>query len=110
MPDEISSKLDITYHRQASPQCYENPQTWLEDWITLDPLVHGKDWQLLYKDLIDQVFSYSLKVRTLVSFGALRFPKRMFKKIVNLIRMKFYFQIFQQPTELSVIAIKLKVK
>ena len=53
--------------------------------LRFDPLIHGQDWQLLYKHLIEDVFSYIAPSQIhSISFGALRFPKKMFKKLHKL--------------------------
>ena len=53
--------------------------------LRLDPLIHGKDWQIHYRGLIkcifDEVPHESIHS---ISFGALRFPKAMFKKIYSM--------------------------
>jgi spore photoproduct lyase len=53
--------------------------------LRFDPLIHGKNWKKLYKELFEKVFgSVPLKSIHSVSFGALRFPKQMFKNIMKL--------------------------
>jgi spore photoproduct lyase len=53
--------------------------------LRFDPLIHGKNWEKLYKDLLDNIYntipSHSIHS---VSFGPLRFPKEMFKDIFKL--------------------------
>jgi len=53
--------------------------------LRFDPLIHGKNWKVLYKDLLESVLN-SLPLNSIhsVSFGALRFPKKMFKSITKL--------------------------
>ena len=53
--------------------------------LRFDPLIHGKNWKMLYQDLLEAVLS-SLPLNSIhsVSFGALRFPKKMFKSITKL--------------------------
>jgi len=53
--------------------------------LRFDPLIHGKNWKILYQDLLESVLS-SLPLNSIhsVSFGALRFPKKMFKSITKL--------------------------
>ena len=53
--------------------------------LRFDPLIHGKNWKILYQDLLETVLS-SLPLNSIhsVSFGALRFPKKMFKSITKL--------------------------
>ena len=53
--------------------------------LRFDPIIHGKDWKLFYRSLIEQVFSeVSPDSIHSISFGALRFPKAMFKKVHKL--------------------------
>ena len=53
--------------------------------LRFDPLIHGKNWEKLYKELLENIYntipSYSIHS---VSFGPLRFPKQMFKDIFKL--------------------------
>jgi spore photoproduct lyase len=53
--------------------------------LRFDPLIHGKNWEKLYKELLENIYntipSYSIHS---VSFGSLRFPKEMFKDIFKL--------------------------
>ena len=53
--------------------------------LRFDPLIHGRDWRILYRDLIKDIFK-EIPVHSIhsISFGALRFPKAMFKKIHSL--------------------------
>ena len=53
--------------------------------LRFDPLIHGKNWKMLYQDLLETVLN-SLPLNSIhsVSFGALRFPKKMFKSITKL--------------------------
>ena len=53
--------------------------------LRFDPLIHGKNWKILYQDLLESVLN-SLPLNSIhsVSFGALRFPKKMFKSITKL--------------------------
>ena len=53
--------------------------------LRFDPLIHGKNWKILYQDLLEAVLN-SLPLNSIhsVSFGALRFPKKMFKSITKL--------------------------
>ena len=53
--------------------------------LRFDPLIHGKNWKILYQDLLEVVLN-SLPLNSIhsVSFGALRFPKKMFKSITKL--------------------------
>ena len=53
--------------------------------LRFDPLIHGRDWKKLYRGLIEDIFS-EVPVGSIhsISFGALRFPKAMFKKIYSI--------------------------
>lgn len=53
--------------------------------LRFDPLIHGRDWKDLYRGLIEDIFK-DIPVHSVhsISFGALRFPKAMFKKIHSL--------------------------
>ena len=53
--------------------------------LRFDPLIHGKNWKKLYKDLLENIFNnISLDCLHSVTFGSLRFPKRMYKDILML--------------------------
>ena len=53
--------------------------------LRFDPLIHGKNWKELYKDLFENIYNnIPLNCLHSVSFGSLRFPKRMFKDIFKL--------------------------
>ncbi len=53
--------------------------------LRFDPLIHGKNWKKLYQELLDNIYNnISLDSLHSVSFGSLRFPKRMFKDIFKL--------------------------
>ncbi len=53
--------------------------------LRFDPLIHGKNWKELYKELLENIYNkISLNDLHSVSFGSLRFPKRMFKDIFKL--------------------------
>ena len=87
MPAEISKSLD---HKAPSIKRRVQAMKRLAElgWkvgLRFDPLIHGKDWKNLYKSLIEYVFSeVPLIAIHSISFGALRFPKAMFKKIHKL--------------------------
>ena len=53
--------------------------------LRFDPLIHGRDWKSLYKDLIEYVFG-AIPHESIhsVSFGPLRFPKAMYRQIFKL--------------------------
>ena len=53
--------------------------------LRFDPLIHGKNWKELYKELLENIYNnIYLDCLHSVSFGSLRFPKRMFKDIFKL--------------------------
>ena len=53
--------------------------------LRFDPLIHGENWKELYKELLENIYNnISLDCLHSVSFGSLRFPKRMFKDIFKL--------------------------
>ena len=53
--------------------------------LRFDPLIHSKNWKELYKELLEYIYNnISLNCLHSVSFGSLRFPKRMFKDIFKL--------------------------
>ena len=53
--------------------------------LRFDPLIHGENWKELYKELLENIYkNISIDCLHSVSFGALRFPKRMFKDIFKL--------------------------
>ena len=53
--------------------------------LRFDPLIHGKNWKKLYKELLDNIYN-TIPLHSIhsVSFGSLRFPKEMFKDIFKL--------------------------
>ncbi len=53
--------------------------------LRFDPLIHGENWKELYKELLENIYkNISPDCLHSVSFGTLRFPKRMFKDIFKL--------------------------
>ena len=53
--------------------------------LRFDPLIHGENWKELYKELLENIYNnISTDCLHSVSFGTLRFPKRMFKDIFKL--------------------------
>jgi spore photoproduct lyase len=53
--------------------------------LRFDPLIHGRNWQVLYKELIEGVFKVIPQDSIhSVSFGPLRFPKAMHRDIFKL--------------------------
>ena len=80
--------------------------------LRFDPLIHGENWKYLYKELVDEVFS---KIRPESvhsgSFGALRFPKAMFKKIQRLYpREKVFVELFDQENHITSYRAELQVE
>ena len=53
--------------------------------LRFDPLIHGKNWEKLYKELLENIYN-TIPLHSIhsVSFGPLRFPKEMFKDIFKL--------------------------
>ena len=53
--------------------------------LRFDPLIHGENWKELYQELLENIYNnIFLDNLHSVSFGPLRFPKRMFKDIFKL--------------------------
>ena len=53
--------------------------------LRFDPLIHGENWKELYQELLENIYNnISLNNFHSVSFGALRFPKKMFKNIFKI--------------------------
>ena len=53
--------------------------------LRFDPLIHGENWKELYRELLENIYNnIPLDCLHSVSFGSLRFPKRMFKDIYKL--------------------------
>ena len=86
-PDSIAEKLDnkapsITRRIAAIKELSNN------GWpigLRLDPLIYTDDWKLKYSELVSNLMR-QIDVRSIhsVSYGLLRFPKRMYKTISNL--------------------------
>ncbi len=53
--------------------------------LRFDPLIFGQNWKELYRELLENIFK-NITPNNLhsVSFGSLRFPKKMFKNIFKL--------------------------
>ena len=84
MPEQISKALDVkapSIERRVDAM----KKLALKGWkvgLRFDPLIHGRDWKKLYKELIEKIFNEIPKNSIhSISFGALRFPKSMYKKI-----------------------------
>lgn len=53
--------------------------------LRFDPLIHGKDWQRHYTNLFEKVFDLIPEQAIhSVSYGPLRFPKAMYRRIVKM--------------------------
>ena len=53
--------------------------------LRFDPLIHGENWKELYQELLENIYNkISFDNFHSVSFGSLRFPKKMFKNIFRL--------------------------
>ena len=53
--------------------------------LRFDPLIYGENWKELYQELLENIYNnVFLDNLHSVSFGSLRFPKRMFKDIFKL--------------------------
>ena len=87
MPEKISSTLD---NKTPSIRKRVNAMTKISNlgWkigLRFDPLIYHLGWKKNYSELIENVL-IQINESNLhsVSFGSLRFPKEMFKKIYNL--------------------------
>ena len=87
MPELMSNSLDI-----KAPSIVKRirviSQLASKGWkigLRFDPLIHGENWKELYKELLENIYkNIPLESLHSVSFGTLRFPKRMFKHIFKL--------------------------
>ena len=87
MPNLMSKVLDNktpSILKRINTMSYLATKGW-KIGLRFDPLIHGKNWEKLYKELLDNIYntipSHSIHS---VSFGPLRFPKEMFKDIFKL--------------------------
>ena len=87
MPNLMSKVLDNktpSILKRINTMSYLATKGW-KIGLRFDPLIHGKNWEKLYKELLENIYntipSYSIHS---VSFGPLRFPKEMFKDIFKL--------------------------
>ena len=87
MPNLMSKVLDNktpSILKRINTMSYLATKGW-KIGLRFDPLIHGKNWEKLYKELLDNIYntipSHSIHS---VSFGPLRFPKQMFKDIFKL--------------------------
>ena len=87
MPELISNSLD-NKAPSISKRIHVISELASKGWrigLRFDPLIHGKNWKELYKELFENIYNnISLNCLHSVSFGSLRFPKRMFKDIFKL--------------------------
>lgn len=67
--------------------------------LRFDPLIHGEAWQAQYEALFESVFQ-AIPIERIhsVSYGPLRFPKKMFKDIVQLYPEERLFAGPLEPT------------
>ena len=87
LPEELASKLD---HKAPSIKKRMGAIKKLSEhgWqigLRFDPLIYHKNWKKHYFKLFQQIL-YDLNIKHIhsISFGSLRFPKEMFKKIYKL--------------------------
>ena len=87
MPNLMSKVLDNktpSILKRINTMSYLATKGW-KIGLRFDPLIHGKNWEKLYKELLENIYdtipSHSIHS---VSFGPLRFPKEMFKDIFKL--------------------------
>ena len=86
MPEKISKQLD-TKTPSIEKRIVAMKKLAQIGWkigLRFDPLIHGKDWKSLYSELHEEIFN-SIPLNSIhsISYGTLRFPKSMFKKIHN---------------------------
>ncbi len=87
MPTEIAKNLD----RKAPPiekRINTISKLASRGWkigLRFDPLIHGQNWKTIYIKLFDEIFKKidNKKIHS-ITLGPLRFPKAMFKKIINI--------------------------
>ena len=86
-PDSIAEKLDnkAPSIRRRIAAIKELSNNGWPIGLRLDPLIYTDDWKLKYSELISNLMR-QIDVRSIhsVSYGLLRFPKRMYKKISKL--------------------------
>ena len=87
MPHQMSQKLDKsapTIKRRIEAMKKLSGLGW-KIGLRFDPLIYGKDWKIHYRNLHQHIFdSINLNSIHSISYGPLRFPKAMYKKIFNL--------------------------
>ncbi len=87
MPKKISDKLDNktpSIEKRVDAMTKISKLGW-KIGLRFDPLIYHLGWEKNYSELIEKIF-LKLNKNNIhsVSFGSLRFPKEMFKKIYNL--------------------------
>ncbi len=87
MPELMSNSLD-NKAPSISKRIRVISELALKGWkigLRFDPLIHGENWKELYQELLENIYNnIFLDNLHSVSFGSLRFPKRMFKDIFKL--------------------------
>ncbi len=87
MPELMSNSLD-NKAPSISKRISVISELALKGWkigLRFDPLIHGENWKELYQELLENIYkNIFLDNLHSVSFGSLRFPKRMFKDIFKL--------------------------
>ena len=70
--------------------------------LRFDPLIFSQDWKFLYENLIDNVlFDLDLEKLHSISFGALRFPKQFFYKIMKMYPgEELFFENFEKKNNI----------
>ena len=87
MPDKMSLELDNkapTIKRRIEAIKRLSEIGW-KIGLRFDPLIYGKKWKDYYKELHENIYS-SINLNSVhsISYGPLRFPSYMYKKIFNL--------------------------
>ncbi len=87
LPKEISVNLDLTaplIDKRINTMRKISEHGW-QIGIRLDPLIYHEGWKKNYKNLIENICN-TVNERNIhsISFGSIRFPKKMFKKIYSL--------------------------
>ena len=87
MPHLMASKLDAkapSIVRRIETMSLLAQKGW-KIGLRVDPLIHGRNWKKHYKEFLEDIFNKIPKTSIhSVSFGPLRFPKKMFKKVLRM--------------------------
>ena len=87
MPNQMSLQLDNktpTIKRRIATIKTLSKIGW-KIGLRFDPLIYGKNWKGHYRDLHEEIYnSINLNSVHSISYGPLRFPSAMYKKIFNL--------------------------